>query len=453
MEARIGTAKLRLFGTLHLRLPLVTAFAALAVASSQALVPNDPYFANLWWMRNDGTFSYGEATPRVDADIDMTEAWEITRGDSSIVLAFLDTGCKLSHREFAGRLWHNPGEIPDNNRDDDGNGYVDDVHGWDFVNSDNVPEDNLGHGTRVAGVAAANGNDGFGYVGVDWRCKLMVLKITDAATSGTTIATVAEAIRYAADNGARVVNISIGDDTGSPLLKSAIDYARAAGVVVVAAAGNQNSSAVRYPARYEGVIAVGGTDPDDERSVSFMSNSSIGSNYGQNLDVVAPGNYMYLLDHEHDTVYTTIAGGTSVAAPVVSGIATLLLAQDPTRDPADIDSILKHTADDRVGRPEEDVGGFDIYHGYGRVNAYAALSLGVSTAIAGEPARSCRPSTRSATVRLRGGLYTVERRGPNGPRHYSLDGSLLRKPPGHRSFSLHHRAPIPSRSHDPSMGE
>jgi subtilisin family serine protease len=347
--------------------------------AAQAFYPNDYYFYYMWGIDNRAYFNFGGRwTPKVDADIDAPEAWDITTGDSSVVVAFIDSGCKTSHPELAGRIWHNPGEIPGNGIDDDHNGYVDDVYGWDFAENDNTPQDTLGHGTATAGVLAANSNNSIGIVGVDWKCKLMILRVltTDAAT----MAQVAQAIAYAADNGAKVINISLGGSLASTALRDAINYAHGRGVFIAASSGNDNAPTVAYPAAFTNVVAVGSTDPDDRRSDHFggSDTSSYGSNYGAALDVVAPGNDIYLLNNVNDTLYTINSSGTSLSAPLVCGIASLLLAQDPSRSPDTLASIIEHSADDMVGDPAEDTRGWDRYMGWGRVSAYQALTYGLT---------------------------------------------------------------------------
>ncbi|WP_294822398.1 S8 family serine peptidase [uncultured Flavobacterium sp.] len=332
---------------------------------------NDAYYSRQWGLKNSGDFSLYDATE--GADVDMEPAWEIEQGSSGIIVAVMDSGLKLDHPEFSGRLWTNAGEIPDNNIDDDGNGYTDDINGWDYANSDNDPADDHGHGTNVTGIIAANGNNGIGYTGVDRNCKVMVLKGLDAANFGN-YSWWAEAIAYAADNGANVINLSVGGSSFSATLQNAINYALDSNVVVVACMMNTNNIVSYYPARFNGVIAVGATNPDDTRTSPFFWSVTSGSNFGTHISVVAPGNYIYGLSHLSNSDYNSYWGGTSQATPLVAGIASLLLAQDSSRTPAQVKSILEETAEDQVGSVLEDTDGFDIYYGHGRVNAFNALS-------------------------------------------------------------------------------
>jgi thermitase len=331
--------------------------------------PNDTYFSRQFGLYNDGTFSQSPATN--DADIDMELGWDIEQGDESIIVAILDSGIKLEHPEFNGRLWINSNETI-NGIDDDNNGYIDDINGWDFANNDNNPTDDHGHGTNVTGIIGANSNNNRGYSGVDHNCKLMIGKILDQNNSGY-YSWWTDAIYYAVDNGAKIINMSVGGSGYSSSMKDAIDYAYNNGVTVVACMMNENNNTTFYPAGYQNTIAVGSTNPNDERSTPFFWSPTSGSNYGNHIDVVAPGNYIYGLDYQSNTNYNSYWGGTSQATPLVAGISSLLLAQDPNRTPDDIRSILRNTAEDQVGNASEDIVGYDNYYGYGRVNAYQAL--------------------------------------------------------------------------------
>lgn len=333
------------------------------------IIPNDHYFARQWGLYNDGTISFSPAVN--DADIDMELAWDIEQGSASIVIAVLDAGLKLDHPDISGRVWVNNNEIT-NTLDDDNNGYIDDIQGWDFANNDNDPTDDHGHGTNVAGIIGADARNNIGYAGVDWNSKLMICKILDQNNSGL-YSWWTDAIYYAVDNGANVINMSVGGSGFSNSMQDAVDYAYNNGVTVVACMMNENNNITYYPAGYQNTIAVGSTNSDDKRSSPFFWSSTSGSNYGNHIDVVAPGNYIYGLNYQSNTNYNSYWGGTSQSAPLVTGLSALLLAQDLSRTPDDIRNIIRNTAEDQTGNPLEDILGFDIFYGYGRINAHKAL--------------------------------------------------------------------------------
>jgi thermitase len=337
--------------------------------AAKSNLPNDTHFGRQYGLVNDGSFSLG--TVKEDADVDMELAWEIETGDSQVVVAVLDAGAKMDHPELVNRLWHNSAEA-ENNADDDMNGYIDDVLGWDFVNNDNDPTDDHGHGTNVVGIVGADANNNLGYSGVDQYAKLMICKILDSENRGfyswwTT------AIYYAVNQGAKVINMSVGGSSFSQAMEDAVNYAHNKGVTIVACMMNNNNNVTYYPAGYVNTIAVGATNPDDTRAAPFFWSANSGSSFGGHIDVVAPGNYIYGLSHRSDSNFGSYWGGTSQATPLVAGIAALLIAQDSSRGPEDIRTILQSTAEDQIGNPFEDTEGFDIYYGYGRVNAHQAL--------------------------------------------------------------------------------
>ena len=334
-------------------------------------IPNDSEYSNQWGLKNDGTFSNAPSVS--GADIEMELAWDIETGDPNMIVAIIDTGLRLAHPEFSGRLWNNVNEVADGT-DTDNNGFIDDlVAGWDFINSDNDPTDDHGHGTNVAGIALASGNNTIGYAGVNWNAKVMICKALNENNSGS-YAAMAEAIYYAVDNGAKVINMSIGGSGNSITLSDAIDYCYDNGVVLVACMMNFNNSVTYYPAGYNKTIAVGSTNPDDTRSNPFFWSTTSGSNFGSHIDLVAPGNYMYGLSDTSDTYYGSYWGGTSQASPLVAGVVSLLLSQNPALTFEEIRTILRESSEDQVGDPSEDINGFDTYYGYGRLNAKNALS-------------------------------------------------------------------------------
>ncbi len=335
------------------------------------IVPNDTYFADQWALENDSVTAVTNfGVPAVvDADIDMADAWNCEQGDTNVVVAVMGTGILLTHPEFLGRIWTNHDEIPNDNTDNDGNGFDDDVNGWDFFDTDNDPTDTDGHETSMASIIGANGNNNDGIAGIDWNCRLMPVRIADESTT-LSASILRDGIIYATENGADVINFSASYPQNDTTIRNAIYYAYTNDIVFTAAIGNSNANIDFYPAAYDdsvGVLAVGATGADDKRVVI---NASAGSTYSNNIDVVAPGDNIISLDHQLNIITN---GGTSEATAHVSGLAALLKAQDTTRTADTIIAIIKATAEDQVGRPTEDTQGFDIYHGHGRINAERAL--------------------------------------------------------------------------------
>ena len=267
-----------------------------------------------------------------DRAMGIITAWrQVTGGD--VTVAVLDSGINLRHRDLAPNLWSNPGEVPGNGVDDDHNGYVDDVNGWDFVAADGDPSDENGHGTHVAGIIGARGDNRVGGSGVAQQVRLMSVRVLDRNAGGTTDV-VAKGIRYAVDNGARIVNLSLAGPAATQDLKGAIDYAAARGVLVVAAAGNDSSdlgSRPAYPVSFpeDNLIGVAATD-------SALKLADI-SNYGPGADVAAPG---------ADILSTAMDGGyewrtgTSMAAPAVAGTLALIASARPDLDAAGLRDAL-----------------------------------------------------------------------------------------------------------------
>ncbi len=315
--------------------------------------PND-YGDYLWGLHNTGA-SGGAA----GADIGAFEAWDVSTGSGTII-AVIDTGVDVTHPDLRPNLWTNPGEVPGNGVDDDGNGYVDDVHGYDFVHDDGDPDDREGHGTHVAGTAAAKGDDGYGVVGAAFDAQIMGLKFLDRGAGGYS-SMAAAAIHYAVNNGADVINASWGGYGQSTAIRNAIAYARSRGVLFVAASGNQandNDQYGFYPASFtlDNVISVASHDRYDRLS-SF-------SNYGASrVDLMAPGSSIVSTVPGGDWAYMD---GTSMASPFVAGVAALLRAADPTASLAELRSaLLDHTT--------PVAGGSDRVATGGRLNAAAAL--------------------------------------------------------------------------------
>lgn len=366
---RVDSAQLSTSLSLFSKIPHVRTVeieGTVTTCETERRMPNDSHFQGQWHLDNDG-----EETRLEDADIDAPEGWVFETGSTDITLAILDTGVEMNHPEFANRAKLNSIEII-NGIDDDNNGFVDDVLGWDYISDDNDPSDENGHGTAVAGLAAANGDNSLGLAGIDWKCKILPLRVLNENGSGSHTG-VAAAIYYATDMGANVINLSLGSKGASEAIHDAVIYATDNNVVVVAASGNADDPALLFPAGFDEVIGVGATNFQDERCSPFGSSNSGGSNYGSNLDVVAPGDLLPILRYQDFTSFSTIGSGTSFASPIVSGIACLLLAQTPTLSSIEVREIIRSTAEDMVGN-DEDSPGFDNYYGYGRVNLYNALT-------------------------------------------------------------------------------
>lgn len=343
-----------------------------------AITPNDNLFSRQWGLFNNGTFTvsgmpYASIT---DADSDMELAWDIQTGDPNMIIAVPDTGIRMTHNDMAARMWNKSALEPLDGVDNDGNGLVDDYQGWDWVNSDNNPADDYGHGTNCSGIIGAIPNNSVGYAGVNWNSKIMALKVLGNDNSGT-YAAMASSVYYAVDNGAKIISMSIGGGGNSAALANAITYANGLDVTFVACMMNFNDATTYYPAGYAStipnVIAVGSTNSNDERTQPFFWSATSGSNYGNHISVVAPGNYIWGLDYNSNSGYNTYWGGTSQATPLVAGLASLMKAQNPSLTPAQIKTIIQNTAQDEVGNPAEDTDGWDQYMGWGRVNAHAAL--------------------------------------------------------------------------------
>ena len=281
------------------------------------LTPNDPYFSSQWGLTKIGA----------------PQAWEVTTGSSDLTIAIVDSGIDLDHPDLSGKI----------------------ILGYDYVNGDWVPDDDYGHGTHVAGIAAAWTDNGQGVAGVSWGARLMALKVLNARGTGS-YADVASAVIYAADNGAKIINLSLGGDYDSQTLHDALIYAHNAGCVLAAATGNDGGSVVLYPAQYAEALAVAATGSTDQRAWF--------SNYGPEVDVAAPG----------VSIYSTYRGGgyismsgTSMATPYVAGLAALIWSEYPGYTNDQVEGRVEMTAVDR-GTP-----GWDQYYGHGRIDAHAAL--------------------------------------------------------------------------------
>lgn len=324
------------------------------IVSINGTVPNDPSFNQLWGLNNTG-----QSGGKSDADIDAPEAWDIQTGNN-VVVGVIDSGVDYNHPDLAANIWTNPGEIAGDGIDNDSNGYVDDIHGYDFVNNDGNPLDDNSHGTHVSGTIAAQGDNSTGVAGVNWSAKIMGLKFLDASGSGS-IFNAVKAVEYATQKGAKLTNNSWGGGGYSQALYDAIAAAGTAGQLFIAAAANSasnNDSAPAYPATYnlDNIISVASTDRNDGLS-SF-------SNYGATtVDLGAPGS----------SIYSTIPGGgygfkngTSMASPHVAGVASLIWSQYPDLTASEVKNKILGSVDAIAALAGKTVTG-------GRLNAFKSL--------------------------------------------------------------------------------
>ncbi len=289
------------------------------LASQQAVMVNDPSFRFQW------------AIPKIEVD----KAWEVNIGSPDIVVAVIDTGIDISHTDLKNNV----------------------ISGVDIVNGNSASMDDNGHGTYVSGIIAAEANNSIGIAGISWKSRLMPVKVLTASGEGS-YSDLIEGIIYAADHGARILNLSLGGYSYSQFLGDAIQYAHSSRAVIVAAGGNENTDEQLYPAAYSNVIGVSATDPFDQRWPS--------SNHGTYISLSAPG--VGVLSTQRENSYGE-ATGTSVSAAQVSGVAALILSKNPDFSNTQVENILYQTADDLGDK------GWDGYHGFGCVNALKAVEM------------------------------------------------------------------------------
>lgn len=310
--------------------------------------PSDARYDEQWGLENTGQAVNGHAAGFAGVDIDAPNAWQYGKGSDEVVVAVIDSGVDYNHEDLAANMWVNEGETPGNGVDDDGNGVVDDVHGFNAVDGSGDPDDDLGHGTHVAGIMGAVGDNGRGVAGVNWTTRIMALKFLGPSGGGMTSDAIA-CIDYLLEmkkRGAniRVVNCSWGSTSPSKALGDAIARANKEGILFVCAAGNSGEDTDRmahYPSSYdlEGVLSVAALAPN-ETMAGF-------SNWGAtSVDVAAPG--VDVLSTLPDGNYG-FASGTSMASPFVAGVAALVAEQDP-RMP--IPKIRSRVLDGATGVPD-----------------------------------------------------------------------------------------------------
>lgn len=295
-------------------------YAELDYAVHATLIPNDSYFHLQWG----------------PVKIQAPAAWDEATGGSDVIIAIIDTGVDLNHPDLDGKI----------------------VPGWDYVNDDSVAQDDHGHGTHVAGIAAAEANNLQGVAGVSWGARIMPLKVLDSKGNGY-YSNVAQGVLYACNHGAKIINLSLGGSEWSSTLEDALEQAYAQGCLTVAAAGNDGHNRVDYPARYAEAMAVAATDRYDQRAYF--------SDYGPEIELAAPGVEIYSTlwkPGEHTYGWKQ---GTSMSTPYAAGLAAVVWSACPEMTNADLRGMLQGTAKD-LGAP-----GWDQYYGYGRIDAEKAV--------------------------------------------------------------------------------
>ncbi|MHC4068612.1 MAG: S8 family serine peptidase [Planctomycetota bacterium] len=307
-------------------------YAELNYIVSICKTPNDPLYPLQWPLNNigqyypdSGRFNPPPGTP--DSDIDAPQAWNIQTGTPNVIVAVIDTGVDYAHRDLDDNMWVNETELNGiEGVDDDGNGYIDDIYGYDFINLDSEPKDDNGHGTHCAGIIGAEGNNALDITGVSWNAKIMALKFLNENGTGTTTGAV-NALYYATQNGADIISNSWGGGGYLQFMEEILNYAHSQGAIIVASAGNRNSNSVSYPAGYENVFSVAATNSSDDKAVF--------SNYGDWVDIAAPGVDVLSLRADGTSLgttydpFTTIVSGTSMACPHVAGACALVISAFP----------------------------------------------------------------------------------------------------------------------------
>ncbi len=348
--------------------------------------PNDPRYNEQWNLKA----------------MNLPNVWSIEQGKPSVVVAVVDSGIIVEHPEFRNQLWQNTREIPANGIDDDQNGYVDDINGWDFSDAptlqgigdwkyrDNEPDDETGHGTHVSGIIAAEANNRVGIAGVAWQCRLMPLRAGFRFGTGAFLQNddVAAAIVYAADNGADVINLSLGDTVNAFLIQDAVEYAYNRGCILVAAAGNSPEPGAYYPAALNTVLSVASLD----RNLQLGN-----SNFGASIDIAAPGEEILSTDLNTDQSSHgySFRSGTSMAAAHVSGVAALLISANPSCSNTEIQQWLTGTTRELS---------ITNLVGAGFVDAYDALTehIGLTAHIAIKTNPQTEVSENSNTIEIFG---------------------------------------------------
>ena len=333
------------------------------LAIRTASLPNDQLLSSQWSLHNTGQYA-----GTVGNDINVAQAWSLTTGSRSVVVAVIDSGIDIAHPDLAANIWTNPNEVAGSAVDGDRNGYVDDIHGWNFVDNNNQPTDSYGHGTHVAGIIGAVGNNRIGVTGIDWQVSLLPLKVQDSRGIGYTSAVI-KAINYVTmmrrDHGINIVAVNASWQSAagySVVVQEAIRAMGDAGVTFIAAAGNEasnNDAIPRYPASYAlpNVISVG--------ALSTTNTLASMSSYGiTTVDLAAPGS---LIQSTFPGGTYGILSGTSMATPQVTGVVALLAAAKPGITVAEVRAAILGTTTPVASLAGKVVTG-------GRLNAGAAVA-------------------------------------------------------------------------------
>ncbi|MBI4215212.1 MAG: S8 family serine peptidase [Parcubacteria group bacterium] len=348
--------------------------------SALALYPNDPGMVHQWYLKQ----------------VQAPEAWDIVTGSEDVVVAVLDSGVDINHPDLKDNIWQNPDEIPNDKIDNDGNGYIDDVHGWDFIveSSDPSPKYDaaqkgniigVSHGTIISGIIAARGNNQEGIAGISWKSKIMPLRVLDVKGVGTA-STIVKAIDYAVLNKAHVINMSFIGIGKSSLIEDAVIRAYQSGVIIVAAGGNESNQYFRYPIDLDktpGAPVCSAAALSDRRvvigvaSTDTLDQKSLFSNYGTScIDISAPGFGFYSTIVKDPDIgafqyYGGLFSGTSLSTPIVAGAAALIRSLPLKLSNKQIIDLLLESAD-----PIADLGSeFKNSMGTGRLNVRKAVEL------------------------------------------------------------------------------
>ncbi len=314
-------------------------------------IPNDPLYGSQWHLQT----------------INAEQAWDaVTTATSNVVIAVVDDAVLLSHEDLQQSIWINTDEVPGNGIDDDGNGYIDDVNGWDTANDDNDANPTnptntfFTHGTHCAGIAAGRTDNSLGIASLGYNAQIMPIKASTLPNPAA-LAAPYEGVEYAIINDADVISMSWGGSVYSATYQILFDQAYAQGIVCVAAAGNSNTSAPMYPASYNYVISVAASDQSDQKAVF--------SNYGPTIDVTAPGVDIFSSLAGANDAYGNMSG-TSMACPMVAGLAAMILAIDPNLSPDEVENCIESTADDIYPLNPS----YSWQLGSGRINAAEAVA-------------------------------------------------------------------------------